>query len=162
MLNGKMAISRNGGFNLTSLAPSSIVKVMKIKVLPLSAIMSETFQEPEWEEEWLECMGHPIEPIFNRNGYYLDRISGLTWCELNGKAWKYDTRKGFEYLIKASEGNNVLAPDIVKALKLLRLWRQASKKQLEDLYYHECREISRKACRDSQLFVKKMLTKFQN
>ncbi len=31
-----------------------------------------------------------IPPVFNRDGYYYDRIRKLCWIECNGRAWLYD------------------------------------------------------------------------
>ena len=58
---------------------------MKLKVFPL------TFPFNNEKEFWEDCVKEKdrIEPIFNRNGYYLDRENDLAWIEINGEAWKY-------------------------------------------------------------------------
>ena len=52
----------------------------KLKVLSLEAWMKSTM--------WGEHTQKEIEPIFNREGYYL--MNGYCWFEVRGKAYEYD------------------------------------------------------------------------
>jgi hypothetical protein len=110
---------------------------MKIKVLPLS------FPFNYRKEIWEDCVKEEnrITPVFNRNGYYLDRISGKTWLEIDGEAWLYKTREGFEYSLKISEGNNRIHPDCMKAIKVL-ISHKIAPKSLREKYRIECDRIS--------------------
>jgi hypothetical protein len=107
---------------------------------------------------WFDCVGGPIEPVFNKDGYYLeiiDKKTSRTWIEKNGEAYLYDTRAYFEYQVLTNEGNNLLDKDIMDALKLLIERRLASKEQRELYYFQDSREACRKTYRNARLHVLK-------
>ena len=122
---------------------------MKIKFLPLSFPFNLN------KDYWEDCVEEEarITPVFNKNGYYLDRETNQTWLEINGEAWTYQNREDFDYEIATHEENNWLDKDVFNALKTLSKAhpRILTKKQSLILYYEECRYSHRKTYRDSRL-----------
>lgn len=104
----------------------------RYKMLPLD------FPFNEHPKFWWTCLinNEKIEPVFNRNGYFLDRKTGRTWLEIDGQAWIYRDRIDFEYRLRTSRGNNRITEDIFVALALLIKVRLASPKQ-KQLYKTE-------------------------
>ncbi len=50
-------------------------------------------------------------PVFNKNGYYLDRKEQKTWVEINGFAWLYLTTENFYLSLEVNCGRNRLSND---------------------------------------------------
>lgn len=112
----------------------------KIKVLPLPSCFNCS---KEW---WIDCLEetNKITPIFNRNGYYYDRLKKITWLEINGEAWKYGSVKSFQYDLKINIGNNRIHNELYQALKTLIGYRLATNKQREIFSIeHDMRQIYR-------------------
>lgn len=74
-----------------------------------------------------------IEPVFNRNGFYLDRQTRLTWVEVNGEAWLYLSFDAFRFDLLHNDGNNRMNNHIFEAIKTLIDARLADKR-LKELY----------------------------
>lgn len=87
----------------------------KIKVLPL------TFPFSCEKGYWDNCVEEKnrITPVFNRNGYYLDRMTKKTWLEINGEAWIYSDKEYFDYNLAVSEGNNWMEDRCYNALQIV-------------------------------------------
>lgn len=84
---------------------------------------------------WGDCVEerYKTEPVFNRNGYYLDRYFGVTWLEINGEAWLYGSREDFQYRLDHSDGNNRIHDDLYKAIGVV-IKNRLSDKKLKKLY----------------------------
>jgi hypothetical protein len=81
-----------------------------------------------------------IDPIFNRNGYYYDRIKKFSWFEFAGEAYiveDYSKLKRGEFNfflwdLEYNEGENQrLDKDAIVAIKKLIELKLASKKQIK-------------------------------
>jgi hypothetical protein len=81
-----------------------------------------------------------IDPIFNRNGYYYDRIKKFSWFEFNGEAYILDDysnlKRGefnfFLWDIEYNEAENKrLDKDAIAPIKKLIELGLASKKQIK-------------------------------
>ena len=72
-----------------------------------------------------------IEPVFNRNGFYLDRQTQQTWVEVNGEAWLYLSFDTFMFDLLHNDGNNRMDPHIFEAIKTLIDARLANKRRKE-------------------------------
>lgn len=134
---------------------------MKIKKLPLEF----PFDRPKtgWIS-WGDCVKEEdrITPIFNKNGYYLDRETNITWLEINGEAWKYQTREAFEYRLRTSEFEE-LYDDVYKALQTLSKSSLLTKKQRQILYFQQNIRTSRQvsiSAKKAGLGFKKKFEKF--
>lgn len=107
----------------------------RYKVMPLDGWM--LWMEPE---ELLEDMGkyaQKIEPIFNRNGQYYDRMTGQWWFEVDGHAFT-DVRpthgyqilwviKSFSHkILSSADKKNIMAvADRIVDKSLVRKLREA-------------------------------------
>jgi hypothetical protein len=81
--------------------------------------------------------GTSISPVFKRVGWFLDRKSGETWIELNGKAWlSKNDKKHFDYVIKIT-GNNRLTPKVYNAIETLLMEGIPLDKRMKSLYMIE-------------------------
>ena len=58
-----------------------------------------------------------IEPVFNRDGFYYDRLNNSAWHEWKGTAWKGDV-EDFKYRLGQCNAR-ILEPDEVEAIKAL-------------------------------------------
>lgn len=92
----------------------------RFKVLPLPAWAGAS-RHPIFERSFLACVENSevIAPVFNRDGFYLDRQTGRAWIERHGKAWAYQDRKNFQWELDNSPGNNRLHPRVYDAIKVL-------------------------------------------
>lgn len=71
------------------------------------------------EEDWRECVGEQVEPLFGKEGYYLHRHKNVAWVEFDGMAFLYRDRAAFEFALEVSEGNNRLDEYVYQAIGLL-------------------------------------------
>lgn len=96
------------------LSTAELLQRGAFKMLPLEF----PFTKPR--SFWYDCVGHQQrEPVFHRNGYFLNRYTGETWLEIDGEAWEYENRLAFEYALAVSEGNNWLEAHVMSAIKTL-------------------------------------------
>jgi hypothetical protein len=106
------------------------VKV-KVKILSLDNMILYL-----GEEYFLDCSMKEIEPVFNRNGRYYDRLNKKAWYEWNGKAFLENRIDDFIY-----EFNNlsvrILSKEEFSAFKLLRKSRFLTKNQKDILHINE-------------------------
>lgn len=75
-----------------------------------------------------------ISPVFNKNGYYLDRKEQKTWVEINGFAWLYSTVENFNLSLEVNCGRNRLSNDKFLMLEGLISSRIISYKKHSDLF----------------------------
>ena len=77
-----------------------------------------------------------ISPVFNRNGRYYDRFTGLAWEEYNGRAYLEPGASRFRYRLKI-ESHTRLTEDVRNAIKTL-IVNRICPKSLKVLYYFDC------------------------
>lgn len=141
-----------------------------IKCLPCPNWVTSTWIT---REELLACfikkgVIQKIEPTFNRNGYYYDRKTKLTWIEIDGEAFKYDTEM-FLYEFKLAN-HKQLTQNERNAIKTLIKYGSCPQK-LKEMYFTDSeiihlREISLDAQKsyiqfaknNPQFFARKSLT----
>jgi hypothetical protein len=87
----------------------------RFKVLPLRSPFNRE------KDFWEECVREEdrIAPVFNRDGYYWDRLRGLTWLEIGGEAWWYMSPTQFRFDLQHSDGNNRIHDRAFRAIKVL-------------------------------------------
>lgn len=92
----------------------------RYKVLPLPTWAGVRLS-PLFDRSWQLCLEHceVITPVFNRNGFYLDRKTGRAWIEREGKAWVYQDRKNFQFQLDNNPGNNRLENRVYEAIGVL-------------------------------------------
>lgn len=113
---------------------------------------------------WYECVdeSNQITPVFNLNGYYLDRRTGKTWLEINGEAWYYQSQKSFLYRLKLeSAKQNRLDKEVIKAISILSKYRLATKNQVELLSYEQQVHTLRNIFLNARLHGIKIFKKFK-
>lgn len=128
----------------------------RYKVLPLSFPFDRAFGY------WEDCVEDKnlIQPVFNRNGFYCDRVTGRTWLEIDGKAWLYLTREGFQYELDVCEANNWLDSRLYAALGTLVSFGWATKKQRERWFIEEDRYRIKAASLEAKLGARRMRKRF--
>lgn len=123
----------------------------RYKVLPLP------FPFTQEKDFWEECVREEdsMQPVFNRDGYYLDRYMRQPWLEIDGKAWLYGNRQGFEYDLAVSKGNNWLEQHVIDAIRVLIVnklasqklkkiyWIELDKRRVRKTYRHTCKAMIR-------------------
>jgi len=73
-----------------------------------------------------------ISPVFNRDGYYYDRITKTAWVEILGRAFEYSP---VQFMYELSMLSHKPLRDIeFQALKTLVINKKASK-EMRDLYF---------------------------
>lgn len=75
-----------------------------------------------------------IEPVFNKNGYYLDRKTNKTWVEINGTAWIYSNSQFFKDQLEIYCGSNRLSNDKFSMLSGLIFSKIIDYQKHKDLY----------------------------
>lgn len=93
-------------------------RMARCKKLSLPTVF-ERRNHPLYAKDWQACVGLPTEPLFHKDGYYLDRFSGTTWVEFDDRAFLYRDRATFEYELTISQGNNRIEDRVYKALMTL-------------------------------------------
>lgn len=106
------------------------------KVLSLPS-WAKPRKDPMLERSFLVSIRcyNPIDPIFNRNGYYYDRMAKRAWIERNGKAW-VTSASGFEWDLKYSDNEPRLEPRVYDAIEVL-IEAKLTDSRLWVLYYLE-------------------------
>lgn len=129
----------------------------RLKVLPLS--FPFTVERDYWEP----CLTNKdqIPPVYNRNGYYLDRQTKQVWLEIDGKAWKYGDVTSFEQELELSEGNNWLDPRLLHALGVLVSFRMATPKQAHIYGVEMQRKTLRNIRRSARIAGRKCIDRIQ-
>lgn len=120
------------------------------------------------KDYWEDCIKNctKIPPVFHSNGFYMDRLSKLTWLEINGEAWLYSDVKWFNFQLEMQEreGHKVLSDEVFERLDYLVKRRYISykrDKELYNLWYHErCYKDTNKVRRDSSLYCYKSRKEF--
>lgn len=102
----------------------SIVSFMKENNIPELSRLVE-FRRKEFTE---------IAPVFNKNGYYLDRKEQKTWVEIDGFAWLYSTTENFYLYLEVNCGRNRLSNDKFLMLAGLISSGIINHKRHKDLY----------------------------
>jgi len=129
----------------------------EVKVLPLD------FPYKYYEHEYLEsgiaeCLEYKtkIDPVFNRDGWYYDRVKKVSWLEMGGEAWQDERTGDFLYRLELL-GHSPLSKVELKAIKTLRN-RNICPKSLRKLKYTDyCWKQNRQAYRGSRLWRIRML-----
>lgn len=105
----------------------------RYKVLPLP-FPFKVKSEEEWEffsgEEGLGGL-KKIEPIFNKDGWYYDRHTKITWVECKFGCWETNDPEMFLYILKL-HNHPTLPPNVRAAIKTLISYNICSR-QLIDL-----------------------------
>lgn len=120
----------------------------RYKVLPLMTPF--TYERSLWKS----CVEDKskIEPIFNRDGMYMDRKLRKYWIEVNGEAWLYNDFEWWQFELNVL-GTPYLHPDTIKALTTLKKDRLLTKKQALMLYWDECKRQIRQTGRTAKKHV---------
>jgi hypothetical protein len=117
---------------------------MKLKVMEPQDFL-------HWEKDitMLDCLVE-IEPVFHRDGTYLDRETGKCWCEEKGRAFEYDKPMFFYELsmLNAKEMTNEEVEGITKICKT----KYATKEHRELYYRHRDMMGLRKSKREVELW----------
>lgn len=126
----------------------------RYKVLPLPLEFQDDFAETFYTDPW--DRPNKIDPVFNRDGLYLDRENNICWVETKHGCWITGGPEKFkdELEYKASE-EYILHPDVIKAFKILEshnlLTRELGKKWLRHRHAtdlrHTYREVSKRRLR---------------
>ena len=92
-----------------------------------------------------------IEPVFNRDGRYYDRINRVVWFEYNGLAFKEKDIDSFVYILNSLD-SRILTTKEHEALIALCNSHIVSKKLYSRLFWEDCharmiRDIPREAYR---------------
>lgn len=106
---------------------------MKVKVLPLPSWVYNGYYEPELFDNYKDG-----DVIFNRDGWYYDRISKVSWIEFtrNGKIYaKVKSPDQFLFTLKI-ENHIPLSKKEVDAI--LTIWYLQESKKLRELYETDC------------------------
>lgn len=74
----------------------------RYKMLPLDLY----FLYDHYREEMNES--DRIDPVFHRNGKFLDRQTKTTWVEVNGEAWLYSDYEFFLYELNHDESDDTI------------------------------------------------------
>ncbi len=111
-------------------------KVLQIpnffKTLDLYNYEEKTYRELVQEElRYVE-----VPPVFNRDGWYYDRIAKIAWYEYNGMAWINDNPGQFLYELQCLN-SRWLNKDEVKAIKILMIYGSCPKSLIEALVQNE-------------------------
>jgi hypothetical protein len=111
----------------------------KIKVLPLDHPFKYDFlDEIQWYEPDFFKRHKKIAPIFNRNGFYYDRVSKQCWMEIDGIAFEYPAGD-FIYRLKMLN-HRKLSDTEFKSLKLLIRNRVITDKKIVRMFWDEIHE----------------------
>lgn len=118
---------------------------MKLKVLE-----SQGFLKYEKDITMLDNLVE-IEPVFHRDGTYLDRETGKCWCEEKGRAFEYDKPMFFYELsmLNAKEMTNEEVEGITKICKT----KYATKEHRELYYRHRDMMQLRKSKREHENWI---------
>lgn len=120
----------------------------RFKIKKLSIDYPFTLRKEFWEN--LLDPKNKIYPIVGSNGIYLDRITCLTWIEINGEAWQYLNRKHFEFCLNVVQ-DSFLNADLKKALIEVANSPFKTKKITDAIYYDDTKVMSRNIFRDTRL-----------
>lgn len=104
----------------------------RYKVLSLPLVF--TLNNDEWEEWGVSAMykGIPINPIFNRHGWYYDRETRSSWIECNHGCWRESSPEMFLYTLENE--NHVMLPNkVVQAIKVLINYGMCPKELISSL-----------------------------
>lgn len=109
---------------------------------------------------------NPIEPVFNRDGFYYDRLDKRCWIEYKDKAYQYGDPEDFLYSIRVVYLNKLMSKECMKSIKLLisegLAPRELKQKYQDQCDYEEIRNSYRMAKKGAIRFRKKLLTKQSN
>ena len=86
-----------------------------------------------WYDEFKEEFNNSdlkTQPIFNRDGWYYDRMTKLSWIEFNGKAKLDDNPSYFIYTLK-HESHKRLSSKERDAIKVLMSYNRCPKELIE-------------------------------
>ena len=98
-----------------------------------------------------------IEPVFNRDGWYYDRLANHSWYEWKGTAWKAEVDQ-FKYELGQHDAR-ILEPAEVKAIKTLIVYGSCNLELRQLLWDHDNKIMTRDTFRNTQMFVRRELNK---
>jgi hypothetical protein len=120
--------------------------------------------ELEFWQRYPELYGDdlkPIEPVYNRNGYYYDTISNKCWFESDGDAFEMN-KDQFIFELKIKNHKPLIHKER-EAIKILISSKLASKNLKEILYMDnlilECRENTLDMLKTRRRFITKIKEK---
>lgn len=93
-----------------------------------------------------------INPIFNKNGRYYERITNYCWLELNNRAWEF-CHKDFLFDLSILE-TKCLSLNEVEAIKTLKKYNNCPDSLRRNLYYHSINQYGRKIKLDGKKRMK--------
>ena len=127
----------------------------RYKVIPLPFYCSN----PEFFDEYFPDAWESINPIFNRDGMYLDRKSNMCWVESRYGCWKAPTGSIFEdELNYISSDEGILPKRIVEAINTLENYGMLPKILKSALYKHRNAVM----LKNTHLSSKKILLRIKN
>jgi hypothetical protein len=118
----------------------------QFKVLSLPFFLKSPFVHDEINE----CFRNETEifPVFNRSGYYYDRLKKITWIEHNG--WAKTYRNGKDFLYDLNIGEPQLENSVFEAMKRLIKLGYKNKELFQDYYNERARRQIRKTGRNAR------------
>lgn len=130
--------------------PTLCVSRTRIKKLSLSSPFCYS------KKAWKDCVQeeNKVIPLFNKNGYYWDRISGTCWLEINGEAYKYSTPELFKYELSLLDKG--LEDKTMKAIKILMDEKLASRELRELWQLENQRRLIRQCSLETELKLLKI------
>lgn len=116
-------------------------KYQGLKVSKLSSPFNRKIAAGAWNKEHIEhSLAHvtsrmkPIEPVFNRYGWYHDRNTRRTWVESEHGCWEEDSSVGFFESFEAYGFEDLLPAKVSSAIKLLAKHNMCPKELEKKLY----------------------------
>jgi hypothetical protein len=120
----------------------------RYKILPLPTEFQDDFAELFYTDPW--DRPNKIDPVFNRDGMYLDRKKNICWVETKHGCWiRGDSETFQDELEYQSSDEGILHPDVIEAFKVLEshnlLTRELRKKWWAHKHAVQLRETYRNA-----------------
>jgi hypothetical protein len=100
-------------------------------------------------EELIDQRFEQITPVFNREGWYYDRLKKFSWYEWSGTAWKAEVS---QFVWELDQHNaKLLEPAEVKAIKTLIVYGSCNLALKQLLWDHSHKSMHRAICRNGRL-----------
>ena len=118
----------------------------QFKVLSLPSFLKKPFSQDKTNE----CFRNEkeIPPVFNRSGYYYDRLKKITWIENNG--WAKTYRNGEDFLYELNIGEPQLEDSVFESMRKLIKLGYKNKELFQDYYNERARRQIRKTGRNAR------------
>lgn len=101
----------------------------RYKVLSLPSIFRENVFELIIKDQYIDSL-KKIEPVFNRNGLYFDRLKNICWVECDHGCWVIGNSRDFNNELNYQTVDQlILHSDVIDAFKKLESHNTLSKEQ---------------------------------